>query len=383
MTGTLRPHTRSGPEAGPGTEPHGHGHGHVDAWPSDPALTDDDRYQALLRRDAAHDGRWFVAVRTTGIFCRPSCPARRPLRGNCEFFATAGECLQAGYRPCRRCDPLCPAAAAGSLVTGLLEQLARNPGRRWREADVRALGHDPSTVRRAFRRQFGVTFIELARLTRLRGGFAALADGGGVIDAQLEAGFDSPSGFRAAFARLLGMAPGSLARRAGVWADWIDTPLGPMVAVADQARLQLLDFADRRTLAGALRRLHAEAPIGIGRPPPTAQVAAELAEYFAARGARFATPLQLRGSEFSRRVWRALRQIPPGETRSYAAVAAAIGQPAAVRAVARANGANPLAIVVPCHRVIGSDGSLTGYGGGLWRKRQLIELERRLRGGAE
>lgn len=346
-------------------------------------LTDEGRYRALLRRDAAQDGRWFVAVKTTGIFCRPSCPARRPRRENCEFFVTAGACLGAGYRPCRRCDPLRPAAEAEPLVAGLLERLSHDPGRRWHEADLRALGYEPSTVRRAFRRQFGVSFIEMARLARLRGGFAALAGGSAVIDAQLEAGFESPSGFRAAFARLLGIAPGSLGRRAALMADWIDTPLGPMVAVADRAQLQLLDFADRHTLAGALRRLHAEVPIGIGRLPPSVQVAAELTDFFATRRARFDTPLSLRGSAFARRVWQALQQIPPGETRSYAEVATAIGRPSAVRAVARANAANPLAIVVPCHRVIGSDGSLTGYGGGLWRKRQLIELERRLHATAD
>ena len=339
--------------------------------------TDDKRYAALLARDPAEDGRWFVGVRTTGIFCRSTCPARKPKRENCAFFETVAECLAAGFRPCLRCSPVQPAAQAEPMVRDLVRRLQEAPARRWREADVAALGYDPSSVRRAFRRHFGTTFLALARQSRLGQGFVALGKADSVISAQLDAGFDSSSGFRDAFARLLGIAPGHLCADAALRADWIGTPIGAMLAVSDREGLHLLEFVDRRALPGELRRLAAQHPggIGVGRFGPTDQVAAELADYFAGRSARFDTPLKLAGTPFSRTVWQALREIPAGETRSYAALAVAIGRPTAMRAVARANGANQLAIVVPCHRVIGADGSLTGYGGGLWRKQNLIDIE--------
>ncbi|AMY68576.1 DNA-O6-methylguanine--protein-cysteine S-methyltransferase / transcriptional regulator Ada [Frigidibacter mobilis] len=165
-------------------------------------------------------------------------------------------------------------------------------------------------------------------------------------------------------------------RDALLQADWIDTPIGPMIAVADRRSLHLLEFADRKALPAELARLRKMAGgIGLGRPAPIDQIAAELGAFFAGTSADFATPLALHGSAFTRAVWQILRQIPPGTTRSYGDIARQMGRPEAARAVARANGANQIALVIPCHRVIGADGALTGYGGGLWRKQRLIELE--------
>jgi AraC family transcriptional regulator of adaptative response/methylated-DNA-[protein]-cysteine methyltransferase len=243
------------------------------------------------------------------------------------------------------------------------------------------MGYDPSTVRRAFRRQFGMTFLEMARTRRLMRGFTALSEGEKVIDAQLEAGFSSPSAFRAAFARLLGTAPGTLRRGGALQAGWIATPLGDMVAVASARHLHLLEFVDRKALPAELSRLARETPggIGLGRLPPVEQAEAELADYFAGRRAAFETPLHQSGTPFARSVWAELRRIPAGEVRSYSDIARDIGRPDAARAVARANGANQIALMVPCHRVIGADGRLAGYGGGLWRKRRLIEIEAQYR----
>lgn len=334
-------------------------------------------YAALLARDPAFDGRAFVGVTSTGIFCRLTCPARKPLRQNCRFFESPAECLEAGFRPCLRCHPLAPEASADPSLAVLLAALEAEPARRWREGDVAAMGFDPSTVRRSFRRQFGMTFLEMARQRRLREGMATLAAGGRVIEAQFDAGFDSPAAFRVAFARLLGAAPSDMPKDALLQADWIDTPIGPMIAVADKHALHLLEFADRKALPAELARLRKMAGgIGLGRPAPIDQIAGELAAFFAGTSARFDTPLALHGSAFTRAVWDILRQIPPGTTRSYGEIARAMGRPEAARAVARANGANQIALVIPCHRVIGADGALTGYGGGLWRKQRLIELER-------
>ncbi len=337
-------------------------------------------YAALLARDAAYDGRAYVGVSSTGIFCRLTCPARKPKFENCQFFATPGACIEAGFRACKRCHPLSAAAGNDPMVRRLLDALEARPSYRWREEDLTALGVDASTARRAFKRQFGMTFLEMARQRRLREGFTALSAGEPVIAAQMDAGFDSSSAFRAAFARLVGVAPGAFRKDAQLLADWIDTPLGAMVAVACRHKLHLLEFADRKALPREVAKLQKRQPggLGFGRPEVIDQAAAELTEYYAGRAARFDTPLAYHGTAFEAEVWRALRDIPAGETRSYGQLAKDLGRPGSSRAVARANGANQIAVMIPCHRVLGADGTLTGYGGGLWRKQRLIEIERDL-----
>lgn len=208
-----------------------------------------------------------------------------------------------------------------------------------------------------------------------------MAEGGRVIDAQVNAGFESASAFRASFARLLGRAPGALDQNPVLWADWVATPLGDMISVCGPSQLHLLEFVDRKALGSELLKLDqlAKGRIGIGKTQPGEQIASELAAFFDGRSAAFSTPLAYHGSPFTQAVWEQLRRIPAGVTRSYSEIAAEIGRPTATRAVARANGANQIALVVPCHRVIGADGSLTGYGGGLWRKQKLLEIERHYR----
>lgn len=332
-------------------------------------------YAALLARDAAFEGRALVGVTSTGIFCRLTCPARKPRPENCRWFADAGAARAAGFRPCLRCRP---EGTVPPLVATLTAALSADPARRWSEADLCAMGHDPSTVRRLFRQHLGTSFLHLVRTARLRVGMTTLAKGGAMIDAQLDAGFDSASGFRGAFARLFGHPPHRMQGAADLRADWIDTPLGGMIAIADDDALHLLEFTDRKALPQGLRRLSvlAGGRIGLGRTTITDHTEAALQAFFAGRDGRLDLPLRLRGTAFQTRVWQELQAIPAGRTRSYAQLAAAIDHPTAVRAVAAANGANRLALVVPCHRVIGSDGSMTGYAGGLWRKERLIALER-------
>ncbi len=338
-------------------------------------------YAALLARNECFDGQVFVCVSSTGVFCRLTCPARKPKRENCTFYPTIGECVEAGFRPCKRCHPLQAAALADPTIAALLHALDTRPDLRWSEDHVIKLGYEPSTVRRSFRRHFGLTFLEMARQRRLREGFETLAIGGKVVTAQHEASFASASAFRDAFARLLGQPPSELGSDKLLRATWIPTPLGDMIAVSSRSHLHLLEFVDRKGLPGELKKLQqaSKEGIGIGSMPPSEQAAAELIDYFAARSDRFSTPLAVPASPFTQRVWDALREIPAGETRSYSEIARQIGRPSAIRAVARANGANQIALMIPCHRVIGADGSLTGYGGGLWRKQRLIEIERQLK----
>jgi AraC family transcriptional regulator of adaptative response/methylated-DNA-[protein]-cysteine methyltransferase len=334
-------------------------------------------YTALVTRDPSYEGRAFVVVRTTGIFCRLVCPARNPNSENCQFYPSVAECITAGFRPCKRCHPISSTPGGEPVVTQLLAALEADPTRRWSETDVAQMGLDPSTVRRAFKRQLGLTFLDLARQRRLQEGFSTLSDGGRLIDAQLDSGFSSASGFRAAFARLLGKSPGQFTGHELMRADCITTDLGTMIAVSDKDRLHLLEFADRRALPQELKSLQGATPggIGLGRFAPIDQVTGELAAYLNGTDPTFRTPLAMHASAFTRAVWDALHDIPVGTVQTYGQIALRLGRPTAVRAVARANGANQIAILIPCHRVIGADGSLTGYGGGLWRKRRLIDLE--------
>lgn len=338
-------------------------------------------YNALLERDPSYDGRAYVGVKTTGIFCRLTCPARKPNRENCEFHETVSQCLEHGFRPCKRCSPLTPAADTDPTVQTLVAALENDPTRRWYEGDIVKMGFDPSTVRRIFKRNFGITFLEMARHRRIQAGFTTLSSGGKVIDAQIDAGFESPSAFRNAFAKLLGESPSKFTTEGLLKADWIKTPLGPMIAVSCKSSLHLLEFIDRKGLPAELKKLqtYTKGNIGIGRHPPTDQIEQELALFFDTKISTFKTPITMHGTPFTCDVWRALQQIPAGVTQSYSDLAHKINNPNAVRAVARANGANQLAIIIPCHRVIGVDGSLTGYAGGLWRKQKLIELEQQFR----
>ena len=335
-------------------------------------------YQALLNRDAAYDGQAFVGVATTGVFCRLTCPARKPKIENCTFYESVGACIEAGFRACKRCHPMQPMANANPAIATLLAALDERPEYRWSEGDITRMGFDPSTIRRSFKRQFGMTFLEMARQRRLRDGFDTISQGGKVIDAQIDAGFESASAFRASFAKLLGRAPGTLDNNPLLFADWIETPLGHMISLASKSHLHLLEFVDRKALKSELSKMdeRTKGKIGIGKTPASEQVKSELQTFFDGTSAEFKTPLAFTGSAFSQRVWDELRRIPAGQTRSYSDIAKRIGQPSATRAVARANGANQIALIVPCHRVIGADGSLTGYGGGLWRKQKLLEIER-------
>jgi len=339
---------------------------------------EDALYAALLARDPAYDGFWYVGVTSTGVFCRLTCPARKPRRANVRFYRDTRSAEAAGFRACLRCRPLDPAPPASALAAELRALVEASPDRRWTADDLRAMGHDPSTVQRAFRRAYGTTFAAFARSRRLGHALARLREGAPVIEAQLDAAYESGSGFREAVARLVGTAPRSARAAPGLRAAWMETPIGAMLAVADEGGIHLLEFADRTALPReleALRRL--AGPVVFGETALHAALQDRLRRYFADPAAGFDFPVAQRGTPFETAVWAALARIPPGSTTSYGGLAAALGRPGAARAVARANGANRVAILVPCHRVVGADGALRGYGGKPWRKRWLLEHERR------
>ncbi len=335
-------------------------------------------WNAFVKRDRAYEGIFFLGVRTTGIFCRPGCPARTPLRENVEFFHDPSAAMHAGYRACRRCKPMNSAGGVPSHVEKLRKLVEADPSVRYSEQNLIDMGIEPTTARRQFKRYFGMTFHAYQRARRMGSALATVRKGANMLDTQLDHGFESSSGFREAFAKLFGTAPSKSSGVNCLTSRWIESPLGPMLAVADDRGLHIFDWVDRRGLEraiGALRKKE-KAVIVPGEHPVLDQIEREIGEYFAGKRRTFDVKLAHRGTDFQRGVWTQLRKISAGDTKSYAELAGRIGQPTAVRAVARANGDNFRAIVIPCHRVIGSDGSLTGYGGGLARKQWLLDFER-------
>lgn len=336
-------------------------------------------YQALLAKDKNYDGTFYVGVITTGIFCRPTCPARKPKYEHCEFFKTAQEALLASFRPCQRCKPLSHPDHVSDLIQKLVAAVEENPEKRWKDHHVAALGFDPSTARRQFQKRFGMTFVAYARARRMGIAMKEIREGDPIIQAQLTAGYESGSGFRDAFSKIMGAAP---AHRGGhhliLYATWIDSPLGPMLAIADEEKLFLLEFVERRGLEREIECLRKKMKVAIipGMTKPLYLIEQELKKYFEGSLKKFETPIFLLGSDFQKEVWQALLKIPYGTTKSYAEQAAAMSIPKATRAVANANGANQLAIVIPCHRIINSNGALGGYGGGVARKEWLLQHER-------
>jgi len=339
-------------------------------------LTEAEMTAAWQRRDASYDGVFYFGVTTTGIFCRPSCPSR-PKREHLEFFSGCGEAVSAGYRPCKRCQPELASGQPPAWVAQLMARAAAAPDEKISARELRALGLPPERVRRWFQKNHGLTFAAWCRGLRLSRAFTQIRSGEPLDDVMLGHGFESHSGFRAAFTRAFGHAPGQVRDQDCLRVTLLETPLGPMLAAASHDQLCQLEFADRRGLEKSYveMRRRFTLPVVPGDNAVLQQLRAELAEYFGGQRRTFTVPLALRGTTFQQRVWRELQRIPFGQTASYAAVAQRLGAPKAVRAVARANGTNRLYLLIPCHRVMAQDGRLSGYGGGVWRKRRLLELE--------
>lgn len=335
--------------------------------------------RAMLAGDASYNGIFFVAVRTTGIFCLPSCrPPRRPRPENVEFFGTIREALFAGYRACKLCRPLELEGGQPAWVERLLARVEQAPHERIQASDLREWGLSPERVRRWFQRRYGMTFVAWCRSRRLSEAFTRIREGADLEDVTLEYGYASHSGFREAFGQTFGQPPGRIDQTPCVVTTLLDSPLGRLLAATTDEGICLLEYTDRRMLERnlATMRQRVAAAVLPGQHHWLAQLKDELRDYFDGRLREFTVPVAPRGTPFQERVWQELRRIPHGSTISYEELAGRIGQPSAVRAVANANGQNRVNILIPCHRVIGKNGELTGYGGGLWRKRLLLELER-------
>ncbi|WP_439598490.1 bifunctional DNA-binding transcriptional regulator/O6-methylguanine-DNA methyltransferase Ada [Falsiroseomonas sp.] len=355
--------------------------------PEAPMTLDPDalRWQAVLDRDATPaSGPFLYAVTTQGIFCRPGCPARPPLRRNTRFFADAGSAEAAGFRACRRCDPKGERAAmqaeAVAAACALIEAAETIPSL---ETLAARAGYARHHFLRLFREITGVTPRSYAEGVRARRLQSALAAGDRVAEAVAGAGFGSESRVYEDTARHLGMTPGA-ARRGGagevIRIAHAESAMGPLLVGATEKGICFIGFAEPpAALEGDLRARFPRARLEPA-PESLAEAVRQVAAFLAEPSAALALPLDLRGTAFQRRVWEALVRIPLGETRTYSGLAAEMGMPAATRAVARACARNPVSLMVPCHRVVGASGDLTGYRWGVPRKAALLAGEKRARG---
>lgn len=343
---------------------------------------DSEFWQAVIKRDKAYDGRLIFAVRTTGIYCKPSCAARRPKRANVLFFATAAQAEEAGFRACKRCQPERAAPAEPQLV--LMQRICEHLAEPFEYIptlpDLAARFHlSPYHLQRTFKRLVGVTprqYAAAQRLARLKDG---LQRGQKVVDAQYAAGYASSSALYTRDEAHLGMTPAAY-RRGGALAiayTTVSSPLGWLLLAATECGLCAVKLGDApERLTDDLQ--HEFPAAELERADERFQPwVSEVLAYLDGSESHFDLPLDIRATAFQQRVWQVLQAIPAGSTCTYGQVAAAIGQPTAARAVAHACASNPVALVIPCHRVLRADGDLGGYRWGIERKRRLLQQEKR------
>ena len=348
----------------------------------DKRMTNDGLWQAVAGRDTRADGLFVYAVKSTGVYCRPSCASRRPRRDRVEFFPAPAMAEAGGYRPCRRCHPEEERNGSPPLerVRLACEAVARRPDAAWSvERLARAGGTSIVQLQRAFRGVLGLAPRDYLSACRHRRFLDSLRRGGRVTDAVYEAGFGSSSRAYDAI-HLPGMTPATYGKGgAGARIHWTTaaSPVGRLLVAATDRGLCFVELGPSdRALMDALAKEFPRAAIDTGRSEAVAPLMAAALAIVRTRPVPPDVPVDIRGTAFQWRVWRALTKIPRGETRSYTAVAASIGRPSAVRAVARACATNPISLVVPCHRVVRTDGSLSGYRWGLGVKNALIKIER-------
>jgi len=347
-------------------------------------LTFEDKYQAIIRKDPAFEGIFITAVKTTGIFCRPVCTARKPKPENVEFYDSPEDAILHGYRPCKVCKPLEHENETPDYIQHLIDELSDNPYLKLKDCDLQKRGIEPSQIRRWFKKHHGITFHAYQRMMRINTAFHKINEGEKITNSAFDTGYASLSGFNDGFHSVFGSSPKNANDKAVINIVRFTTSLGPMFACATKNGLCLLEFTNRNMLETEFKDLakRLNAAILPGDNPFLNQVQSQIKEYFDGTRKYFDIPLDTPGTDFQQSVWKILNKIPYGETRSYKKQAHLLGKPEAVRAVASANGMNRIAIIIPCHRVIGENGNLTGYAGGLARKKWLLDHEKKHSGKA-
>ena len=337
-------------------------------------------YRALVERDSTFEGTFFVGVKTTGIFCRPTCRAKKPRKENVEFFHSVKEALFNGYRPCKLCHPLEYKGEMPDWLKPLIDEINSNSATRIKDSDLLNKGINPFRVRRWFKENLNMTFQAYLRTLRINGAYGRIKLGEEkVVEAAFNSDYDSLSGFNSTFKKTTGFTPIESKGKNLIQITRILTPLGPMLAGSFKEKICLLEFIDRRMLETQIKRIKKifNTESVPGNTPIFDELNKQLDEYFTGQRKEFSIPLSYEGTPFQMKVWNELLKIPYGTTVSYKTQAININNPKAVRAVGKANGDNRIAIIIPCHRVIGANGELVNYGGGIWRKQYLINLEKK------
>lgn len=334
-------------------------------------------YEALVEKRSDFVGIFYAGVKTTSVFCIATCRARKPKKENVEFYTSFKDALDQGYRPCKICRPTENANKAPDFVEIAITMVRENPKEKITDYRLREQGMSPEAVRRWFKSQYGITFQTYQRMYRINNAYMELKQGDRATHAAFGNGYESLSGFGYTYKKLTGSSPTNTQKQSLILISRTETPLGPMFVAATEKGVCLLEFVDRRMLETELKDLQRllKAQIITGENEHVIRAKKELGEYFSSKRISFEVSLDTPGTDFQQQVWDQLLTIPFGQTRSYQEQAVRIGNPKAVRAVASANGHNRISIMVPCHRVIGKDGQLTGYGGGLERKRWLLDHE--------
>ncbi|MCG7530146.1 methylated-DNA--[protein]-cysteine S-methyltransferase [Psychrobium sp. MM17-31] len=337
----------------------------------------DDFYKALCERQPSYVGSFYVAVKTTSIFCIATCHARKPKKENVDFYTSIDDVVKAGFRPCKVCKPLEKANEMPLMVKRAVELVKTDLTQKVKDTDLKANGITPETVRRWFNKHYGMTFQSYARMMRMNNAMKELDNGKKAIDTAFDSGYESLSGFNEAFKKMTGHSPNNEDGKTIILIDRLTTPIGPMFVCATAQGVCLIEFVDRKNLKQEFEELQQrlDGVMMAGENEHIKQAKAELAEYFAGSRQQFDLTLYTPSTAFRESVWQGLRELEYGTTTSYLQQAVKLGNEKAIRAVASANGQNRIAIVIPCHRVIGKDGSLTGYAGGLARKKWLLEHE--------
>lgn len=334
-------------------------------------------YKALIDRDPNYIGIFFVGVKTTSVFCIATCRARKPKIENVEFYTTFKEALDNGYRPCKICKPTENSNKAPQQVENAINLIRNNPKEKITDTQLRENGIRPEIVRRWFKKNYGMTFQTYQRMYRINNAFQELKKGQKTTQTAFESGYESLSGFGYMFKKMIGKSPNNSVNKNIILINRLTTPLGPMFICSTENGICLLEFVDRRMLETEFKDLQKKlnAQILIGENEHIIQAKKEIEEYFNGTRREFNVKLETPGTDFQKQVWNCLKEISYATTTTYQKQADMIGNPKAVRAVASANGYNRIAIIIPCHRVIGKNGKLTGYGGGIERKKWLIEHE--------
>ena len=338
----------------------------------------EEKYSIVGTRDTKYDGTFFIAVKTTGIFCHPSCRARIPKAKNVTFYDSIEEALQNGFRPCKICKPMEKIGETPIYIKNIIAELQQNPHKKISDEQLKSKGIEPHTIRRWFKKNYNITFHSFQRMLRINYAFTNIKKGNSITYSAYESGYESLSGFNESYRSIFGESASKSKNRNVINILRFSSPIGSLIACATEKGVCFLGFIGQKRIEKHFVEIqkHFNAIILPGKNTHLTKVKKEITEYFDGKRKTFSVSLDIVGTDFRKKVWTELLNIPYGKTVSYKEQAIAINNIKAIRAVASANAANKIGIIIPCHRVIGSNGSLTGYAGGLHKKRWLLNFEK-------